>query len=446
MKWTEIKINQKYRDWFKKTQHSIFNIVEGGVRSGKTTFLVLAFCRHLETIKRNSLSIAFAESISTAKVILQEGGNELGILTYFGNRASVGKFEGKDAIFVRLGNYTHTIIVAGSAKSDNYKMIRGLTVTSVIGTEANLAHEAFMQEVVARTLHTSTEERRIFLDFNPTMSTHYIYTEFVDRWLEEQKLGKLIGGVNYLNVSLYDNPGLSQEQATTIASQYDTKSNWYKALVLGMRVSAEDNVYSLYPYNLLEQQDMPKKYDYYIIGVDIGMSMSATTFVTMGVLKNKLYIDNFYYHRNGQAVEGPDIKLPLDYAEDLADYILKENTRLGTLPLSVFTDQDINFLRTLLPIITKKGIAKSLIKYAIKDKILDRIVNTQSLLYKGDLMISKKCDLVIKALSEAIYDPQFKERGQLVRLDTPALKFNSIDLIDSIEYCTSFYVRKLRGE
>lgn len=446
MKWSEIKVNIKYVDWIKKTDNSIFNIIEGGVRSGKTTFLILAFCRHLEKIKHNSLHIAFAESISTAKVILQEGGNGLGILGYFQNRASVGKYEGKDAIFVRLGQYTHTIIIAGSAKSDNYKMIRGLTVTTVIGTEANLAHEQFMQEVVARTLHTAPEDRRIFLDFNPTMSTHYIYTDFVDRWLEEQKEGRLIGGVNYLNVSLYDNPGLREDQAVAIASQYDKQSNFYKSLVLGMRVSAEDNVYTLYPYNIAEQHEMPKRYDYYIIGVDIGLSLSATVFVTMGILQNKLYIDNFYYHRNGQAVEGPDIKLPLDYAEDLATYILKENTRLGSMPQSVFTDQDINFLRTLLPVIQKKGIAKTLIKYAIKDKILDRIVNTQSLLYRGSLTISKKCDMIIKSLSEAIYDPAFKDRGQLVRLDTPALKFNAIDGCDCVEYCTSFFVRKMRGE
>ena len=83
------------------------------------------------------------------------------------------------------------------------------------------------------------------------MALHWIYTDFIDRWVEDARSGKLIGGVNYQTCSLFENPSLTEDQAAAIVSQYDTNSPFFKALILGMRINSADNVYVLYDYNFL---------------------------------------------------------------------------------------------------------------------------------------------------------------------------------------------------
>ena len=192
-----------------------------------------------------------------------EGGSDLGIKAYFGENAKEGMYKGKDALFIKIRENTQTIIFTGSKMSDSYKSIRGLSITSVIGTEVSLAHKSFMEEVVARTLMTPIKYRRLYFDTNPTLDTHYIYTDFIDRWVEDSREGKLIGGVNYQTCSLYENPALTEEQAAQIASQYDTTSNFYKALILGLRVNYLDTVYAVYDYNKAANLPKPNRIYYY---------------------------------------------------------------------------------------------------------------------------------------------------------------------------------------
>ena len=87
--------------------NQFFNVLEGGVRSGKTTSSILSFCRALERLNYDSLNIAFAESIALARIILMEGGSNLGIKSYFGEAAFEGQYKNKDALYIKIRNYTH---------------------------------------------------------------------------------------------------------------------------------------------------------------------------------------------------------------------------------------------------------------------------------------------------------------------------------------------------
>lgn len=434
-------MNNKYADWILATENNVFNILEGGVRSGKTTNLILAFCRGLERMNEDGLHVAFAESIALARMILMEGGNELGIKGYFGEMATEGQYKGKDAIYIKIRNTTQIVIFVGGKKSDSYKSIRGLSVTSAIGTEINLAHRTFMEEIVARTLATPIKYRRLYFDLNPTLETHYIYEEFIDRWVEEYRQGKLIGGVNYDTCSLYENPALTSEQIQQIESQYDPTSNFYKGLILGLRVNTADLVYKFYDYNLATTNDMLNP-NQYIITVDVGISASATTFLVMGKDSNgKLNVYDFYYHRNGSGSVSKEVKEYDDYADDLVEFYYKQKDRFNRAPRYVMIDKDITMLRVLNRKFPEASIPKTKISYAIKDKIEDRITTTRNKLYTGGLILDSELETLKKGIENATYDPKEADKGKLVRLDDTTLSFNPIDCVDPLEYGVSYFER-----
>lgn len=400
--------------------------------------MILAFCRALEQLTFDSVNIAFAESIALARAILGEGGNNLGIKSYFGEAAREGQYKNKDALYIKIRNFTHIVIFIGSSQSNSFQSIRGLTISCVIGTEVNLAHRTFIEEVVARTLNTPIKYRRIFFDLNPTMALHWIYTDFIDRWVEDARSGKLIGGVNYQTCSLFENPSLTEDQAAAIVSQYDTNSPFFKALILGMRVNSADNVYVLYDYNFLSSELFPQPSQYILI-MDIGVSSSATTFICMGKVGNKIYIYDAYYHRNGKnSIEGA--KQYEDYANDFVEFYNKQVSRFGFPPRKTFIDQDISMMRVLTAKYIQVGIPKGILNYAIKEKIETRITNVSHLIYIGDLIIDKELDVVKDALTNCVYDPKEVDKGKLVRLDDTSLAFNPIDVVDPIEYGVSYFL------
>lgn len=433
MNWNQIVLTQKFAKFITDSETNTFNILEGGIRSSKTTTLILGFCRNLERATKDTLNIAFAESISTAKVVLMEN-NGLGIRPYFSETATELKFKGKDALAVSINGYTHIIVFVGSSKANSFEAIRGMSIYSVIGTEVNLAHETFIAEVIGRTL--AEPLRRVFFDLNPTSPNHFIYTQYIDVWVKANKDGSMLGGVNYQTTSLYDNPVFTDEEKQKIASQYDPSSNWYKSLILGMRINPDENVYTLYDYNLAEILPKP---DQYIIAVDIGISASATTFVCVGRKDDKLLIYDHYYHRNGKAVEGSHIKQPLDYGKDLIKFINKQKDAFGIMPRYVLIDQDISFYRMLSQLFSEMELAKSMIHYAHKLPISSRIVEMTNLLYTGKLLIRSSLAVVIDAIRNAKYDSNEVDKGKLIRLDDTNLDMNPIDTLDGIEYAITYF-------
>jgi len=438
MEWHDILMTPKYAKWITETETNIFNVLEGGVRSGKTTIMILAFCRSLERVAYNGVHIAFAESIALSRMILLEGGNGLGIKNYFGENAREGMYKGKDALFIKIRNYEQIVIFVGSKKSDSYKSIRGLTITSVIGTEISLAHRSFMEETVARTLSTPIAYRRLFYDTNPTMDSHFIYVDFIDRWVKESLDGRMLGGVNYDTASLYENPSLTIEQANMIASQYDINSPFYKALILGMRINAVDSIYKLYEYSLFKEHPPILEY---VITVDIGISASATTFISLvKCVDGKYYISSSYYHRNGPQTN-VGAKEYEEYADDLIEYYQNRKKILNNYARYVFIDKDISMLRILTRKFKDNKIPSSKLNYVIKEKIEERITSVRNLLYTGQLMIQEDLDDVIRAFNNAVYDQDAKDKGKLVRLDDTKLKFNPVDILDSIEYAVSYFLK-----
>ena len=169
-------------------------------------------------------------------------------------------------------------------------------------------------------------------------------------------------------------------------------------------------------------------------------------FITLGVANKKFYVYNFYEHKNGRGIEGEDMKSYPDYAEDLANYVIEEENRYGKRPSLVYLDQDVAFFRVAVNTFRTYGLPSNILKYAIKDRVEDRIRIMSSLLYQGKLVIDASLQPVISAVENAVYDSdEIDKNGKLVRLDKPTPEKdikNFCDFLDPMDYALSWAVRR----
>lgn len=426
----------KYATWIRGTESNVYNILEGGYRSGKTTIMILALCRHVANMKKGGLHIVAAESIGLARSILGEGGNGLGIKNYFGHRAKEQQYKGKDALRVDLGQgKVHWFIFVGHSKSNSFQSIRGLTATTATITEGTLAHEKFIEEAIGRTFAAAIDERKIFMDLNPTGARAMVYERFVDPWVE--------AGANYVNASLYDNPGLSDEQVAAVVSEFDPDSPFYKSMILGQRITSVNRVYFRRTRNNHEGELPPIRE--WIISVDVGETLSATTFVSLALgTDGKIYAFDAWYHRNGRKeVDDNTFTTKTEYVEHLVEYYKAQRDKMGRIPRYVFLDHDQAFHREVFSRFKQEGLPYQSVALALKENIDERISTVSSLLNNGTLQIVNNDPYLNDALDEAVYDQAEFQKGKLVRLDNTRLAFNPVDVVDALEYGVSYMARMI---
>lgn len=439
MNWGDIKVNDKYRKFILQSLDSTYNVAEGAWRSGKTVSLLISHLIYLDDLDVEGLHIIAAESISTAKTILLSNPSGFSYSSFFAERCKAGLFEGKDALRIKnTKGKEQVLIFVGASKANSYVAIRGMTVMSALLTEANLAHPSFIEELVGRTIATSEKYRRLYFDLNPMAEEHWFYKRFLNVWQVEDGVQ-----LNYEHFTFSDNPGLDEEQKQKIYGEYDPESTLFRAFILGERITNADNIFGFYSRNKDTNLPIP---DEYVIAVDPGISASSTVFVTLGVANKKFYIYDYYHHKNGRGLEGDDMKSYPDYADDLAHYVIAAQNRFNKSPVLVYVDQDVAFLRVVNNTFKVYNLPTNIVKYAIKDRIEDRMRIMASLLYQGKLVVDEDLKLVISSIENAVYDSdEIDKNGKLVRLDRPTPDkdvINFCDFLDPIDYALSWAVRR----
>ncbi len=446
--------NQRTWDYIYDTFDNTFNVLEGSVRSAKTSANVLAFCMALEETN-DMIHLAIATTHSAAKTILFEG-DGLGILHYpdwqerteihdgkrikFPQRIFEGQYQGNDCLILlpveNSGKPIKYIVAFGGNKADSHLSYRGFSVGMVIATEYDLLHKDTRNEIRSRTI--ASGYRRFYFDFNPNNPNHSVYKELEDLERADQENHNVL---NYLHMTLVDNPALSKERIEEIKAEYDPESIDYKRYILGQRISAAGLIYKVRNYNIIKLplDELERKryinanYGRYIIVADPGQNMSATVFTLLALKKDKSSVDVLkeYYHRNADYVN-LGIKETDDYAIDYLDFIKECADFMGFEPMSVHSDEDITFIRAFRRLQHQHDVKHNLLSVP-KENIDDRIKTGNNLLYKGRLRFSQDCEKTIEAFNIAQYDPKKEDLGKYVRLDDPA-SGTMIDPIDSVEY------------
>lgn len=439
-----------------------YNILEGSVRSSKTTLNILAFCMALED-SPDILHLAVATTHSAAKTILFEG-DGLGIKHYpdwqerveihngeevkFQQRIFEGQYEGNDCLILLpiegSGMPIKYILAFGGNKADSHIGYRGFSVGLVIATEYDQLHQNSRNEFKNRTVASGL--RKYFFDFNPNNPNHSVYKD-MEIW-EILESGKY----NYLHMTLRDNPALTQERIDEIVKEYDPESVDYQRYILGLRISAAGLIYRVRSYNII---DLPKDanerrryindtYGRYIITADPGQNMSATVFHLVALTKDRKSVDILkeYHHRNAD-YKGLAVKETDDYVLDFFNFINECIEFMGFQPMSIHADEDITFHRAYRRLQYRHGIRHTL-QSVVKDEIDDRIKTGNNLLYRERLRFNKDCVNTIESFKIAQYDPKAEDRGKYVRLDNPSAG-TMIDAVDSVEYGFTQFKRELNS-
>ena len=270
---------------------------------------------------------------------------------------------------------------------------------------------------------------------NPNNPNHPIYTE-LDFYTKMKD-------VHYQHFTLDDNPALSSEAKDKIIGRYDPESIFYKRFVLGQRIVAENLIYNVRDWNVFDDLDV-SKYIQYVIVADPGVNSSATVFLLCAVTEGweELHVIKEYWHRNAD-VTGLSVKMPIDYANDYANFIKECIVFMGgRYPEKIYTDTDITFARELIQAFKRHEIANLKFQYAIKEEIEDRIKTDISLLWNKKLKFYSGCPYTINSFKTAEYEPKKAALGVFERYDDPAMG-TRIDAIDTTEYAISHYINRI---
>lgn len=395
---------------------------------------MLAFALYLETT-RDNLHLVIASTVASARAIVEDGDGSLGLRFYFGNSYRQGKYKGQDAGFIKIGKTTKTVVYLGGAMASSYQVFRGWSVGGIVLEELNLLHENTINEAKGRTL--MAQDPKYFISHNPVSSHHKIY-----EWLEELESKDL---VNYDHSTIYDNPALTEERRKQIISQFDPDSIFYKQFILGERVDAQGLVYSIKDYNIIPA-DKINYDDYidYIVTADIGDGPSATVFHFSGMRRGFKGVDVLfeYRHRNDDKENIKNPKQPIEYAQDLKEFILASMAAVNRFPTALIIDGSNAFYRDVQSVLRNTNLARLTTKFPYKENIGERIRYSSSLLYQGRLRFSSRCPKTIEAFKSVQYDTKAYEKGEARYLDEPT-KGTRCDEVDSCLYGVYYWVKDL---
>jgi PBSX family phage terminase large subunit len=214
-------------------------ILEGAIRSAKTTANIFLFINHVADFKNRQFIITGTSIASIKRNVLDD------ITRLFNHDTTLNQ---KNE-FKLFGN---TIICFGTDSIDSYKAMKGFTAYGWLGNEVTEHHINSIDQAFKR---CSGKGARIFWDTNPSFPDHFIKTQFMDRDGHTLPDGKL--DVKTWHFVLDDNTKLSPEYVESI-KRSTPMGMWYDRDILGLWVAAEGMIYKDFDYTRHVLDELPK--------------------------------------------------------------------------------------------------------------------------------------------------------------------------------------------
>lgn len=213
----------------------------------------------------------------------------------------------------------------------------------------------------------------------------------------------------------------------------------YRNIYLGECVGIQGRIYRV-PQSLIVKPT--NDYDFYSSAIDIGESKSATTFTWVGykfenARLNVTVLEEFH-HRNSEVAQ-QDIMDFQDYANSYVDFFRMNVSKYG-IPQMIMTDHDVMFKQALRKAFTDNNLNYSLVRFAIKNKITDRIKAFKLMMSLGQLTFSENVPITIQAFKDALWNEKKASVGIDERLDDLT---TNIDSIDCTEYAVEPYFNRI---
>ena len=195
-------------------------ILEGAIRSAKTTTNIFMFLNHIADFRNKKFIITGSSIASIKRNVLDDINRLFGIDTGLNQKNE----------FKILGN---TVICFGADHSDSYKYMKGFTAYGWLGNEVTEHHTNSIDQAFKR---CSGKGARVFWDTNPSYPDHYIKTNYIDKDPYILADGRL--AIKSHHFTLDDNTKLSPEYIESI-KMTTTPGMWYDRDILGLWVGQD---------------------------------------------------------------------------------------------------------------------------------------------------------------------------------------------------------------
>lgn len=396
--------------WREGSPHAGCDILlaDGSIRSGKTVACICSFLSWSMECFRDQNFILAGKTIGSLKK------NVIGpmqqILAAWGIPYHYVR-SGEN--YVEIGTNTYYLYDAHNESSQD--KLQGLTAAGALADEVALFPQNFIDQMIGR---CSVEGAKIFMNCNPESPAHYVKTELIDKADEK--------GIYHLHFTMDDNLALSPRTKEKFRRMFT--GVFYRRFIRGEWAATDGLVYQQFADEkerfLLDEA--PPDIRYAVIGVDFGGTRSAHSFTLTGFTEGfrQVVILDEYYHSNKKG------RLSPKQVEDaFVDFVRRAKARYRVY--EAFCDSAEQTLIEGLTVAASRAHLGIDIRNAAKRPINDRIAFYNSMIAQGRFRVLRHCEAHIKALEEAVYDPD--EPVKDVRLDDGT---TNIDSLDSMEYST----------
>ena len=362
-------------------------IADGAVRSGKTSFMSIAFVDDaMRRYDRQRFAICGKTVESAIKNIIEP---------YLGIKLVREKYRiswrrADKTMIVTQGKKQNIFEVFGGKDESSFALIQGRTLAGVLFDEVALQTRSFVEQAWAR---CSVDGSRFWFNCNPDSPNHWFYKE----WIQQAERHNAL----HLHFELDDNPALSEE----IKERYRTTYSgvFYDRYVRGLWVAADGIIYPQFYKNKHIVKSKPRPYSKYYISIDYGTS-NPTSMGLWGLYNRKWYrvADSYYDGRE----RGP--RTDEEHYQELKR-LVKENIPSAqpfqAVRAVIVDPSAASFIQT----IKKHGRFRT--KEANND-VLDGIRNTAAELNAGRLLFCDGCHDIFDEFGAYVWDSKASDKGE----------------------------------
>ena len=386
-------------------------IADGAIRSGKTSFMMLAFVDDaMRRYNGQRFAICGKTVDSTVKNI---------VVPYLGVNWAQDKYNlswrrADKVLLVSDGKHQNIFEVFGGKDESSFSLIQGRTLAGVLFDEVALQPRSFVEQALAR---CSVEGSRFWFNCNPESPKHWFYEEWVKKPEKHNAL--------HLHFELDDNPALTEEIKARYRSMYS--GVFYDRYILGKWVAADGIIYPQFDQAKHVVKSKPRDYAKYYVSVDYG-THNPTSMGLWGLYNRKWYrVADSYFDSVKQMRQRTDE----EHYRELHN-LIADNTG-GQKPVAVIVDPSA---ASLIECIKRHGEYR--VRQADND-VLSGIANVSTELNAGRLLFCDCCHEIFDEFLSYIWDQKAAERGE----DKPVKQYDHA--MDDMRYFVQTVLYKNKG-
>lgn len=409
----QIRLTAKQKEYIREANKR-WNIKSGAVRSGKS-YVDVSFIvpyRIRERIGKPGLAVILGVSRDTIER------NVLQPMREIYTEELVGQINSKN--MARL--FGEDVYCLGAEKISQVAKIQGASIKYVYGDEI-----AKWNREVFEMLKSRLDKPYSCFDgaCNPENPTHWL-KKFIDSDAD----------IYLQKYRIFDNPYLPREFVENLCREYEG-TIYYDRLIEGLWKRAEGAIYRKFadnPSSYIRDVDV-NEIERITIGIDFGGNGSGHSFVAT----SRLYNGDYHVlcsrrYMNKDYKQGIDPTKLEEIFVKFTEYVID---KYG-YPDCVYWDNAETVLGQGIKNTAGRHFPSLSVKPALKRRIKDRIDYVLRLMGVKRIWLTKDCETLKIALSEAVWD---KTEDEDVRLDDGS---SDIDTLDSFEYTIERDIKEVR--